>query len=57
MHLSVIGCSHLGAAHAAATASFVHDVACTDVDHRKLHAEAPGVAPFLESGISEIGRP
>ncbi|WGD38143.1 UDP-glucose/GDP-mannose dehydrogenase family protein [Lysinibacter sp. HNR] len=54
MRISVIGCGYLGAVHAAAMASFGHEVVGIDTDERKISALASGKAPFFEPGLPEL---
>nr|WP_274636836.1 UDP-glucose/GDP-mannose dehydrogenase family protein [Microbacterium bovistercoris] len=56
MRISLIGCSHLGAVHAAAMAQLGHDVIGVDVDEVKLAALRRGEAPFFEPGLPELLR-
>jgi UDPglucose 6-dehydrogenase len=49
--MTVIGCGHLGAAHAAAMAEIGHEVMGLDVDERKIAALGRGHAGFQEPGL------
>jgi UDP-glucose/GDP-mannose dehydrogenase family, NAD binding domain len=49
--MTVIGCGHLGAAHAAAMAEIGHEVMGIDVDERKIAALSRGHAWFKEPGL------
>ncbi|MBY6060847.1 UDP-glucose/GDP-mannose dehydrogenase family protein [Microbacterium esteraromaticum] len=56
MRMSVIGCGYLGAVHAAAMASFGHDVIGIDVDRERVETLSAGVAPFYEPQLTELLR-
>lgn len=54
MRLSVIGCGHLGAVHAACMAEIGHDVLGVDVDEGKITLLNSGKAWFYEPGLDEM---
>jgi UDPglucose 6-dehydrogenase len=54
MKLSVIGCGHLGAVHAACMAEIGHDVLGVDVDEGKTALLNMGKAWFHEPGLDEM---
>ncbi|TMR08726.1 UDP-glucose/GDP-mannose dehydrogenase family protein [Nonomuraea turkmeniaca] len=54
MRVSVIGCGHLGAPHAAAMAELGHEVIGVELDPEKCKALAAGVAPFYEARFGEL---
>jgi UDPglucose 6-dehydrogenase len=54
MRISVIGCGHLGAVHAACMAKLGHDVVGIDVDARKISELQAGRAPFFEPALPEL---
>ena len=56
MRISVIGCGHLGAVHAACMAEIGHDVLGVDVDEAKVDLLNSGKAGFHEPGLDEILR-
>ena len=54
MRLTVIGCGHLGATHAACMAEIGHDVLGVDIDVDKVDLLNTGRAWFLEPGLDEM---
>jgi UDPglucose 6-dehydrogenase len=54
MRLSVIGCGHLGAVHAACMADIGHEVIGVDIDEGKTEILNSGKAWFHEPGLDEI---
>ena len=54
MRLTVIGCGHLGATHAACMAEIGHDVLGIDIDEDKVELLNTGRAWFLEPGLDEM---
>jgi UDPglucose 6-dehydrogenase len=54
MRVSVIGCGHLGAPHAAAMAELGHEVIGIELDPDKCAALSAGIAPFYEEGFAEL---
>ncbi|MEV3981782.1 nucleotide sugar dehydrogenase [Nonomuraea sp. NPDC049758] len=54
MRVSVIGCGHLGAPHAAAMAELGHEVIGVELDPEKCKSLGAGVAPFYEAGFAEL---
>ena len=54
MRISVLGTGYLGATHAAALASWGHDVIGVDVEPRRVAQLADGVAPFHEPGFADL---
>ncbi len=54
MRLTVIGCGHLGATHAACMAEIGHDVLGVDIDEDKVDLLNTGRAWFLEPGLDEL---
>ncbi|MFJ5924710.1 UDP-glucose dehydrogenase family protein [Kitasatospora sp. NPDC092948] len=54
MKLTVIGCSYLGATHAAAMAELGHQVLGMDTDPDKVASLNAGRAPFFERGLDEL---
>jgi UDPglucose 6-dehydrogenase len=54
MKMTVIGCGHLGATHAACMASVGHDVLGVDVDDDKVSLLNSGKAWFHEPGLDEL---
>ena len=54
MRLSVIGCGHLGAVHAACMAEIGHDVLGVDIDEGKIALLNSGKAWFHEPGLDEM---
>ena len=54
MRLTVIGCGHLGATHAACMAEIGHDVLGVDIDADKVDLLNTGRAWFLEPGLDEM---
>lgn len=56
MRISVIGTGYLGATHAAALASWGHEVVGIDVDPGRVAQLGAAVAPFHEPGFHELLR-
>ncbi|HEY7261204.1 MAG TPA: UDP-glucose/GDP-mannose dehydrogenase family protein [Trebonia sp.] len=54
MRLTVIGCGHLGATHAACMAAIGHDVLGVDIDQDKVDLLNTGRAWFFEPGLDEL---
>jgi UDPglucose 6-dehydrogenase len=54
MRLSVVGCGHLGAVHAACMAEIGHDVIGLDIDEDKISLLSSGKAWFHEPGLDEM---
>ncbi len=54
MRLSVIGCGHLGAVHAACMADIGHEVLGVDIDEGKTEMLNSGKAWFREPGLDEM---
>ncbi|MBO0806911.1 MAG: UDP-glucose/GDP-mannose dehydrogenase family protein [Actinobacteria bacterium] len=54
MRLTVIGCGHLGATHAACMAEIGHDVVGLDIDEAKVRLLNSGKAWFREPGLDEM---
>jgi UDPglucose 6-dehydrogenase len=54
MRLTVIGCGHLGATHAACMAEIGHEVLGVDIDAGKVGLLGTGRAWFLEPGLDEM---
>jgi UDPglucose 6-dehydrogenase len=54
MRLSVIGCGHLGAVHAACMADIGHEVLGVDIDEVKTEMLNSGKAWFREPGLDEM---
>jgi UDPglucose 6-dehydrogenase len=54
MRLTVIGCGHLGATHAACMAEIGHDVLGVDIDEDRVKLLNTGRAWFLEPGLDEM---
>jgi UDPglucose 6-dehydrogenase len=54
MRLTVIGCGHLGATHAACMAELGHDVLGVDIDQDKVELLNTGRAWFFEPGLDEM---
>lgn len=54
MKMSVIGCGHLGATHAACMASIHHDVVGVDIDEGKVRLLNSGKAWFHEPGLDRL---
>jgi UDPglucose 6-dehydrogenase len=54
MRLTVIGCGHLGATHAACMAEIGHDVLGVDIDEDRVNLLNAGRAWFLEPGLDEM---
>ena len=54
MRLSVVGCGHLGAVHAACMAEIGHDVLGVDIDEGKTTLLNSGKAWFHEPGLDEM---
>ncbi|WP_300610107.1 UDP-glucose/GDP-mannose dehydrogenase family protein [Trebonia sp.] len=54
MRLTVIGCGHLGATHAACMAEIGHEVLGVDVDEGKVDLLNSGRAWFMEPGLDEL---
>jgi UDPglucose 6-dehydrogenase len=54
MRLTVIGCGHLGATHAACMAEIGHDVLGVDIDQDKVELLNTGRAWFFEPGLDEM---
>ena len=54
MRLTVIGCGHLGATHAACMAELGHDVLGIDTDPERVHLLNRGKAPFFEAELDEL---
>jgi UDPglucose 6-dehydrogenase len=54
MRLSVIGCGHLGAVHAACMADIGHEVLGVDIDESKTEMLNSGKAWFHEPGLDEM---
>ena len=54
MHISVIGCGHLGATHAACMASIGHEVVGVEIDEEKTELLNSGRAWFHEPGLDAM---
>ncbi len=54
MRLTVIGCGHLGATHAACMAEIGHEVLGVDTDEGKVELLNTGRAWFMEPGLDEL---
>ncbi|MCG5220035.1 UDP-glucose dehydrogenase family protein [Streptosporangium sp. KLBMP 9127] len=54
MRVSVIGCGHLGAPHAAAMAELGHEVIGVELDAEKCRALGAGKPPFYEASFEEL---
>jgi UDPglucose 6-dehydrogenase len=54
MKMTVIGCGHLGATHAACMASIGHEVLGVDIDEGKVNLLNSGKAGFHEPGLDEL---
>ncbi|SHJ77054.1 UDPglucose 6-dehydrogenase [Nocardiopsis flavescens] len=54
MRVSVIGCGHLGAVHAACLAETGSEVIGIDVDRAKVDTLAAGRSPFHEPGLDDL---
>ena len=54
MRLTVIGCGHLGATHAACMAEIGHEVLGVDIDEDRVELLNTGRAWFLEPGLDEM---
>src|SRR3954454_417358 len=54
MRLSVFGCGHLGAVHAACMARLGHDVVGIDVLAEQVDALGRGMPAFYEPGLEEL---
>jgi UDPglucose 6-dehydrogenase len=54
MRLTVIGCGHLGATHAACMAEIGHEVLGVDIDEDKVGLLNTGRAWFFEPGLDEM---
>jgi UDPglucose 6-dehydrogenase len=54
MRLTVIGCGHLGATHAACMAEIGHEVLGVDTDEGKVELLNSGRAWFMEPGLDEM---
>jgi UDPglucose 6-dehydrogenase len=54
MRLTVIGCGHLGATHAACMAELGHEVLGVDIDADKVALLNTGRAWFLEPGLDDL---
>jgi len=54
MRLTVIGCGHLGATHAACMAEIGHDVLGVDIDQDKVGLLNTGRAWFAEPGLDDM---
>lgn len=54
MRISVIGCGHLGAPHAAALAEMGHEVVGVDLDPAKVEALQAGRAWFYEADLDDL---
>jgi UDPglucose 6-dehydrogenase len=54
MHMSVIGCGHLGATHAACMASIGHEVIGVDIDEEKVRLLNSGKGWFHEPGLDPM---
>lgn len=54
MRLTVIGCGHLGATHAACMAEIGHEVLGVDIDEDKIRLLNTGRAWFQEPGLDEM---
>lgn len=54
MKMSVIGCGHLGATHAACMASIYHEVIGVDIDEEKVRLLNSGKAWFHEPGLDQL---
>jgi UDPglucose 6-dehydrogenase len=54
MRLTVIGCGHLGATHAACMAAIGHDVLGVEIDEDKAELLNSGRAWFLEPGLDAL---
>jgi UDPglucose 6-dehydrogenase len=53
MRISVIGCGHLGAAHAASMAKLRHEVIGIDIHRDKVQLLGRARTPFFEPGFDE----
>ncbi|MGL5829387.1 MAG: UDP-glucose dehydrogenase family protein [Angustibacter sp.] len=54
MRISVIGCGHLGAPHAAAMAELGHEVIGVELDPEKFRLLRQGRSYFFETGLDEL---
>ncbi|MFF3070057.1 UDP-glucose dehydrogenase family protein [Kitasatospora sp. NPDC057904] len=54
MRVSVIGCGHLGASHAAAMAELGHEVIGVEIDPAKCDVLSTGKSWFYEAGLDEL---
>jgi UDPglucose 6-dehydrogenase len=54
MRMTVIGCGHLGATHAASMAEIGHEVVGVDIDAAKVDTLNSGRAWFYEPGLDEM---
>ena len=54
MRISVVGCGHLGAVHAACMAEIGHDVLGMDIDEGKIALLTSGRAWFHEPGLDDM---
>ncbi|WP_031074225.1 UDP-glucose dehydrogenase family protein [Streptomyces sp. NRRL WC-3742] len=54
MRVSVIGCGHLGASHAAAMAELGHEVVGVEIDPDKCAILATGASWFYEAGMDDL---
>jgi UDPglucose 6-dehydrogenase len=54
LHLSVIGCGHLGLVTAACLAASEHEVTCTDIDSERVARLNAGDVPIFEPHLDEL---
>lgn len=54
MRIAVVGTGYVGLSTGACLASLGHEVACIDIDERKIDALSKGVVPIVEQGLPEL---
>jgi UDPglucose 6-dehydrogenase len=54
LHLSVIGCGHLGLVTGACLAASEHEVICTDIDSERITRLKAGCVPIFEPHLDEL---
>src|SRR3569623_239316 len=56
MRIAVIGTGYVGLVTGAGFAELGHDVACVEVDEKRVAALRAGKIPFIEPGLPELVR-
>jgi UDPglucose 6-dehydrogenase len=56
MKIAVIGTGYVGLVTGAGFAEFGHDVACVDIDAKRIGSLRDGIVPFFEPGLPDLVR-